>query len=177
MVDKHIRLRVLKALTEHLEGITVANGYGHDLKGKVYRGRDLFGDNDKPPFLSLLEGKGSEIGNFADENRTTRADQWILLVQGWVVDDKKNPTDPAYNLLADVEQRLSDIIAVDNQGAPKFKGVHNLKGLITSLTMASPVVRPPENGVSSTAFFYLPIRIGLAVDLTKPWQGSKEINR
>lgn len=177
MDKEHARLQMLKALTRHLEGITVSNGYNHDLKGAVFRGRSTYGANDPIPMLSILEGKGAEIGVFADENQTRRKDDLVLLLQGFVDDDKKNPTDPAYALLADVESRLSNIIEMDRNGKPVFPGVYRLNGLITGLTIASAVVRPPEDGLSSKAFFYLPIRVGLAVDLTKPWHGSKEINK
>lgn len=176
-MDKtHMRLKVLKALTAHLEGITVANGYGHDVKDAVFRGRNEYGKNDPLPMVSILEGKGSDIGQFTDES-LIRKDTWTLLLQGFVDDDKKNPTDPAYALLADVERRLSDIVALDKLGKPEYPGVYMLRGLITSLMLASPVVRPPEEGLSSKAFFYLPIRVGLAVNLKQPWHGSKEINQ
>lgn len=178
MADKdHIRLKVMRRLTAHLEGITEANGYNHNLNGAVFRGRAVYGNKDPVPMVSILEGKGSEFGVFADTHSSVRKDDWVLLVQGFVADDPRNPTDPAYALLTDVERRLSDIIAVDRQGQPAFNGLYMLQGLITSFKMASPVVRPPEDGLSSKAFFYLPIRVGLAVDLTQPWQGSKEINR
>lgn len=173
----HARLRVLQAITAHLEGITQPNGYQHDLTGRVYRGRDLFGTNDKPPFIAIIEAKSSDIGNFADENKTIRSDQFVVLVQGFAEDDKLNPTDGAYQLLMDVEARLSDIIATKPDGTAEYPGVYNLRGLITSMAIASPVVRPPENGVSSTAYFYLPLRIGMAVNIKKPWLGSKEINQ
>lgn len=178
MEDKtHIRLKILKALTNHLAGVTIVNGYDHNLSGSVFRGRSEYGKNDPLPMVSILEGKGSDIGQFADDHQIIRKDTWTLLLQGFVDDDKKNPTDPAYALLADVERRLSDIVALDKLGKPEYPGVYMLRGLVTSLMLASPVVRPPEEGLSSKAFFYLPVRVGLAVNLKKPWHGSKEINQ
>lgn len=163
------RLTILKKLTEHLEGINVANGYEHDLKGKVYRGRDRFGADftSKMPILSILEAKATDYGNYADEEQMVRQDDWVLLVQGWAKDDPRNPTDPAYLLLADVERRLSMIVDTEN-GSPTFPGVYRLGGLIAKLTVAQPVVRPPEDGLSDTAFFFLPLRVGLKVDLRNP---------
>lgn len=175
--NTHIRLRILEAITQHLQGVTTQNGYYHDISKSVFRGRAFFGTGDPLPMVSILEGKGSEFGEFADDNSSKRKDDLIIMVQGFVEDDKNNPTDPAYRLLSDVERRLSDIIATDVQGKALYPGVYNLRGLITYFRMASPVVRPPEEGLSSKAFFYLPVRVGLAVDLTQPWQGSKEINR
>lgn len=165
------RLDILKKLTAHLEGITISNGYAHDLAGKVYRGRERFGENftSRLPFLSILEAKATDYGNFADEEQVVRQDDWVLLVQGWVNDDPRNPTDPAYELVADVEKRLAMIIEHDSRGIdPKYPGVYRLGGMIAKLTVAQPVVRPPEDAISDKAFFFLPIRVGLKVDLRNP---------
>lgn len=165
------RLLILKALTEHLKGINGIDPYTFDVSNAVFRGRDIFGEGSPVPMLSLLEGKATDYGNYADESQTVRKDSWLLLLQGWVNDDVVNPTDPAYDLLADVELRLSDINAVDGQGRPKFEGIYLLGGLISSLTVAQPVVRPPEGGLSSKAFFYLPLLVGLKSDITNPRGG------
>lgn len=50
-----LRLHTLKTITDVLDGITTANGYKHDLDGKVFRGRALFGEGDPIPMLSILE--------------------------------------------------------------------------------------------------------------------------
>ena len=62
------RLNVLKALTTFLEGSNPDNGYGYDFRNKVYRGRDRFGAEyvAKMPFLSILEAKSTDYGNFAN---------------------------------------------------------------------------------------------------------------
>lgn len=163
---KSKRLEILERLSAHLEGIDGIDPYEHDLRGRVFRGRAVYGAQDPVPLVSILEGKAADYGAFADENQTVRKDSWLLLIQGWVKDDTLNPTDPVYSLLADVELRLSDIIAMQN-GQQKYPGVYNLGGLISSLTIAAPVVRPPEDGVSSKAFFYLPVLVGLKSDLTQ----------
>jgi hypothetical protein len=161
------RLTILKKLTAHLEGMDGGAPYEHDLRGKVFRGRTMYGAGDPIPLVSILEGKATDYGQFADEFQTRRKDSWLLLIQGWTKNDTENPTDPVYALLADVELRLSDLIATDN-GRPKFSGAYLLGGLISSLTIAAPVVRPPDDGVSDKAFFYLPVLVGLESDLTKP---------
>lgn len=165
------RLNILKALSRHLEGINGIEPYSHDLTGCVFRGRAVIGADFPVPMLSILEGKATDYGVFADVTQTVRKDSWLLLLQGFVQDDPVNPTDPGYALLADVELRLSDIIAVNEQGQPKYPGVFLLNRLITSLTVASPVVRPPEDGLSSKAFFYLPLLVGMASDISKPQGG------
>lgn len=162
------RLQILKRLTDHLKGIDGAYPYDHDLRENVFRGRTLYGAGDPLPLVSILEGKAADYGSFADDVQSVRKDSWLLLIQGWVKDDTLNPTDSVYPLLADVEMRLSDIVATEN-GKAKFSGVYMLGGLISSLTIAAPVVRPPDDQeVSSKAFFYLPVLVGLKSDLTKP---------
>lgn len=165
------RLAILHAITNHLEGIDGIDPYEFSLKGKVFRGRSTFGQTDPIPLVSILEGKAADYGQFADERNVVRHDSWLLMLQGWVTDDILNPTDPAYRLLADVELRLSDIIATNEHGRPKFPGIFMLGGLISSLTVAQPVVRPPEDGLSTKAFFYLPVLVGLKSDLSKPQGG------
>ncbi|WHM53118.1 tail terminator [Xanthomonas phage XAP3] len=164
------RLDVLKALTAHLEGITPANGYKHDLSRRVFRGRTRFGADKMSnlPMLSILESKAPDFGMPADEENTVRLDEWILLVQGWAKDDPINPTDPVYLLAAEVEARLGMLTVLDENGLPIYPGVYRLGQKIAKLTLAQPVVRPPEEGLSDTSFFFLPIRVGIKTDLRNP---------
>ena len=165
----HSKLQVLKALTAHLEGITLANGYQHDLKGKVFRGRAVLGANEQVPILNILETPSPLDGFYADEQKTLRKDTLVLLVQGWAEDDSRNPTDPVYPLLADVQRRLSDIVSLDEgSNRPRWPGVYMLKGLISDMDIGQDAVRPAQEGVSAKAFFYMPIRITLPVNLIDP---------
>lgn len=166
-----IRLAILQALTLHLEGITPANGYTSDLTKAVFRGRNLVGaDLKHRPALSILEAPRPDIAVFTGEWNDVRKDEWTLLIQGMAEDDKRNPSDPAYYLCAEVEQHLSRIIGVRPQtGRPLYPDVHLLGGLITSLEIAPPVVRPPEDRVSATAFFFLPLRVGVAGETGQPY--------
>ncbi len=168
---KSIRLEILKALTKHLEGITVVNGYDHDLEGQVYRGQSFHNEKlDGKPVLSLIEPKATDFGAYADEEGTFRRDTWVILLQGWAQSDVRNPTDPVYELLADVETRLSDIVAKDpnSPNKPLWPAIYNLGGLVAGMKLSQPIVRPPEEGLSSRAFFYMPIRFTLASDITQP---------
>lgn len=165
----HIKLQVLKALTAHLEGITSANGYQHDLKGKVFRGRAVIGANESVPVLNILESPTPLEGFYADEQKTLRKDMWVLLVQGWVEDDPRNPTDPVYALLADVQRRLSDIVSLDEgTNRPRWPGVYMLQGLVSDMDIGQDAVRPAQEGVSAKSFFYMPIRVTLPVNLIDP---------
>lgn len=168
MANDHKRLQVLKAISKHLQGITVDNGYDHDISGSVFRGRTTFGDNDPIPMVSVLESPNAQYGSFADEENTVRKDTMVVLIQGFVDDDIVNPTDPAYALLADVERRLSDIVALDGPNKPKYPGAYHLRGLVSKFAMAQPVVRPPQEGLSSKAFFYLPVTVEFEMNLVQP---------
>lgn len=154
-----IRLRVLKALTTHLQAIHEDDGYYTTLADdprKVARGRAIFGADDPLPMVSILEGTRSDTGQFAGS--IERKDQWTIMIQGWVEDDIDNPTDPAYLLMDDVERRLQRIIAInDKTGLPVYPQEYRLGGLIANLTIPPGIVRPPMEGVSSKAFFYLPV--------------------
>lgn len=154
-----IKLQILKAITAHLENITPENGYNHRLTGSVFRGRAIIGAQTALPCLSILENPKAAQGQWADEDLTVRKDQWGLLVQGWVEDDEENPTDALYPLVEDVVKRLGDI----NNSA--FPGIYRLKGLISELQLHPAVCRPAEDGISSKAFFYMPITIGLTTHL------------
>lgn len=160
-----VRLSVLKALTDHLEAISVSGGYNYNLRGAVFRGRGRFGDADPETMVSILENPRPDFGSFVGD-KATRSEQWPLLIQGWCPDDKDNPSDPVYGLLDDVERRLATIVVEDPMtGSPKFPDLYLLGGKITDLSITPGVVRPPTEGVSSRAFFYLPVRVGLAYTL------------
>ncbi len=171
MADSY-RLRVLKALTSQLETITIANNYSHDLAGLVFRGRSIYGQSDPPTMLSLLESPRADYGVYAGDNQA-RAEQWTLLLQGWAPDDVKNPSDPLYALADDVETCLTVINAEkDGSGFPADPTRYRLgkdpvtgKWLVSSFEFGPPVIRPPVEAVSSKAFFYMTLRVGLAVDV------------
>ena len=163
MAAEPIKLTVLKALTAHLEGIVGPEWGDYDLRGAVYRGRMRFGDDEPTTFLSIVEAPRPDSGREAGENRATRSYEWPLLLQGWTADDVKNPTDPVYYLLDQVERRLNMIIEVkSHSGSPAHPSVYMLGGLITNLSFGPGVCRQPTDGVSSKAFLYIPLRVGLA---------------
>lgn len=171
MLPSPQRLDVLKALTQHLQGITPANVYEFttgqtfdmSVPNSVVRGRSVFGGDDPLPLISILESSRSDAGQFAGESE--RKESWPLLIQGWVNDDIANPTDPAYYLMAAVEHRLRRLVEVSpKNGEPLYPDEYMLGGLIANLTVPPGVVRPPMEGISSKAFFYLPIRLTLVSD-------------
>lgn len=165
------QLDILKALTTHLEGMTVAGGYGFNMSGHVFRGVALWGAELPLPSLGIIEAPvPDERPRTAGHERAYRAEDWTILVQGWVEDDDVHPTDPAYELKAYVEKRLSEIVAINEKtGLPTFPLAYRLGGRINQLTIGPGVVRPAQEKVSAKAFFYLPLVLNIAVTPTAPF--------
>lgn len=160
MADSY-RLVVLKRLTSLLETITIANGYQHDLAGKVFRGRAVYGANEPLPMLSILEAPRPDGFTRAGDGEA-RNESWLLLLQGWANDDKENPLDPVYALIDDVEKCLSRIVLVDDFGNPRFPEHYMLGGDIGAINLNPPTARPATTELSSKAFFYMPLQVSLA---------------
>jgi hypothetical protein len=168
------RLQVLKKLTQHLANITPTSGYQHNLGptteypyGSVFRGRAIFGQDDPVPMVSILEAPRSDVGSFAGENRSQRKEDWSLLIQGWAIDDKENPTDPVYALLDEVERHLFRLTATkEKTGSPLYPDEYLLGKTVVGVTISPGIVQPARENLSSKAFFYLPI----TVQLVRPLQ-------
>lgn len=175
------RLRVQKALAACLEGVTPTNGYSHDLTGKVFRGRLYFGDSDPLPCISILEAPVPLEQTPAPIPSTANSGDWVLLVQGFVEDDKKNPTDPAHQLMAEVKKRLineNKRILPDTRGTPDPLGMGEgqvvdgakIGNAITKILVGPGVVRPPETAVSDKAYFWLNVTLKIAEDISRPFE-------
>jgi len=180
------RLRLLYAITNALKEITPANGYSTDLSDfdpgdgtpmtRVFRGRAWFGDSDPLPMVSVLEGS-SPAESVEDEPMETRAGEYdlTLIVQGFVDDDKLNPTDPAYFLMADVRRRLAEERA---RRRPANSGSNGLdpfglwspaaKNRIVDVRVGPGVVRPADD-ISSRAYFWLGLRVRLVDSADTPF--------
>lgn len=164
MVDPK-RLVVLKALCAHIEAqVRISNGFQHDLQGRVFRGRSVFGQDDPLPMVSVLEAPRPDQ-NLVTAKNGVQLDEWPLYFQGWAQDDPNNPTDPAYRLAADVKQALAMLIDRRPESAPYYL----LGDLVLDLTISPGTVRPPDQ-VSSWAYFYLPVTVKLKESLTDPYR-------
>lgn len=158
-----LKLQVLQALTAHLEGIQGPEWGGFDLQGCVFRGRTRFGEDSPKTMLSILEAPRPDTGREGGELNASRHFEWPLLLQGWTEDDPVNPTDPIYYLAEQVERRLNMIVEVTKgMGTAKYPDIYLLGNRVTNFSHGPGVVRPPTDGISSKAFLYLPIRVGLA---------------
>ena len=171
---KSKRLDILVHLCQVLEGIFPDNGYDNDLRDRVYRGRTSIstgGDEDRRAAISIQEPKTINPGTFADDLSTYRKDRWVLLIQGWVTSDANNfehPTDPAYALAADVEKCLSGIVSTGAGGQPSFPGIYLLGKKIAAMELSQPTVRAAEDQNTDRAYFYLPVALTLASDISQP---------
>ena len=179
MISK--KLAIMKALTEHLQGITPAwvdlppgmEGVTcpYDLSNSVFRGRLEFGDEVGDTFIAILEAPRQLDPNGAGTSSLLVDENWTLLIHGFVADDKKNPTDPAYDLMAWVQMRLARITTEAKNGSRGglYPSEWRLGGLLAEIRYQIPIVRPGKDVVSNEAYFYLPVSVGNVTDLTMPF--------
>ncbi|MDR7062016.1 MULTISPECIES: hypothetical protein [unclassified Sphingopyxis] len=183
MADIPFRTRVLTALTAALEEITPGNGYITDLSEfnapdgqpmkRVYRGRGFFGASDPCPMVAVLEPpEDAEAVAAQPALARTTPFNWRLIVQGDVQDDKANPTDPAYALLADVRRRLAmERERKDESGKlpdPLGFGGRREKNRIEELSFGAGIVRPPDE-ISAKAYFWLGVTLKTIEDPLFPF--------
>lgn len=157
------RLRILKALTEALEEIDGTNGYTYNLVGKVFRGRDTFGNSDPIPMLSILEAIEEKAQVPAPQSGSVSTGPWELLIQGFVEDDIIHPSDPAHNLMAEVKRRL-----IQERVRERQYNILGMGGKITELRISHGVVRPPDE-VSAKAYFWLRLTLVVVENLQDPY--------
>ncbi len=154
------RLTVLKALSAALAEISIANGFRHDLdETRIHRGRLMLDDTDPIPAIAINEKPVFPENLEPPEGGTTIQVKLELLIQGFADDDRKNPADPAYLLLGDVQKRLA-------QEGAKDDGYDVLGfGEKVEISIGQGVVRPPDSVVSDTAFFWLPVTLTFGENL------------
>ncbi len=167
LLDNPVRLEVLIRMSEALKEITIANGYRNDIDANVYRGRGVYGDETPLPALSILEAPIPLDQLPSAKDNSDLAGQWELVVQGWVKDDRLNPTDPAQVLLADVKRRLALEKRKADWDIPE-DGIFGLGRIVTAMYIGPGVVRPPEE-ISAKAYFWLTITLDIAEDMAEPY--------
>lgn len=164
------RLRVVHALTAVLQTITKDNGYQHDLAEAVFRGRIIYGDNDPVPLVSILEAPLPDEPDSTPPSGTVWKGPWRFMVQGWVDDDKKNPTDPAHLLLADVKKALAKERSTNMIRPGRGNNLLSMGGRVTDLIIGACVVRPAEEQVNELASFLLSVTLEIAENMADPYE-------
>jgi len=169
-----LRLEIMKRLSDILREITPGNGYVMDFSGaedgaanKVFRGRAIFGEGDPIPMLSILESPIPLDQLPSPIDSGYNAGSWELMIQGFVDDDKANPTDPAHIAMADVKKRL----ALESQKVSARNDEDGPLGLlrqVTKIVIGTGVVRPPDE-ISAKAYFWLLIVLDIVEDVTDPY--------
>jgi len=167
-LDKLIIMRRLTAMIESVtdfsyvdeEGVTRSVTY--DLTGRVYRGRKTVSVVDAKDAVSILEAPRSIVGDPAGLEGVLRGEPWTLNIQGWPVEDRENPSDPAYVMAAAVRQRLSSLIAVSREtGEAVNSDEFRFGNIVNSVAFGATIVVPPTEGLSAVTFWYIPLIISL----------------
>lgn len=156
-----VRLRILKALTLALQQITPANGYYNDLTASVFRGRDYFGQNDELPMVSILEAPLQPEQVVSPRGADVSTGEWDIMIQGWVVDDAENPTDPAHFLMADVKKALGR-----TRKRGRGQSILDLGNDVIDMNIAGGTVRPPDE-LSANAYFWLMLKLKISEDFNE----------
>ncbi len=175
MADEVLRIRIQKALQKCLEGITPDNGYTHDLSNpggsyltrKVFRGRVIFGDKDPLPLVSILEVPIPLDQVAPPEDSVYSSGGWELVIQGFVKDDKENPTDPAHVLMAEVKQQLA-LEKAKHRDYRMFSDEMGKHFTESGMLIGAGVVRPPDE-ISSKAYFWLNVTLYISENLANPY--------
>lgn len=163
------RLLVLKSLTKVLEKTSYADY--PTMEGRVFRGRLFFGEDDPLPMLSILEPPIPIEAVRSQADNVKSASSWELLVQGFVNDDRSNPSDPAHCLMAETKKAL---VAEKRRNSYDFFGYGvkdaktNNSNSITSLQIGQGAVRPADEH-SGVGFFWLSIILGITENLENPY--------
>lgn len=179
------QLQIIKKVQAIIETINPGNidpgtelAYVVDLSSAVFPGVEALGASDPTPAVTILESpKPSPTDDLTGEDRAHPGlETMVLLVQGFAEKGEDSRGGPAYALKAQVEQALSRVIqpATGVKNGGKYPddwmlGTVNGKYLVTSFTIQTGGVRPPKNGVSPTAFFYLPLVIKFSFNPTNPY--------
>ncbi|RWI96437.1 MAG: hypothetical protein EOR22_06670 [Mesorhizobium sp.] len=170
------RLRVAKAVTNCLKSITPANGYQHDFSDfiddagrpaeRVFRGRTVYGDGDPLPMLALLEDPRSREPIDGAVMSGYAKNEYRLLIQGFVQDDQTHPLDPAYRASADV---ITSLVKAKQVRDYNLLDLGSVAPCVIALSIGEPVHRPPDDDVSTVAYFLVPVTLTLAENLETPF--------
>lgn len=162
------RLEVLHRLTKVLESINPTNTpyWAIDMNNKVFRGRILFGEETPVPFLAILEPPVPVDQQLSPPGSDSTSGFWDLMIQGFVEDDKDNPTDPAHILSAAVRHVLAKH-REDDQRLFGYFDMGSRDNVVEEIIIGEPKVRPSDD-TSAKAYFWLPVTLKVVETLVDP---------
>lgn len=186
MTADPFRLRVQKAIAASLEENVTGTEFNYTLADHVFRGRSLFGPSDGSYLISILEPPVPPESILSPAPVSQGPVVWNLLIQGFLPDDMANPSDPGHKLMADVKKRFAiekkrfipgaalESVRTSNpfglgrcrdgMNAPEY--VNYIEQIIS---IGTGIVRPPDDGVSDKAYFWLPLSLKLVEDIENPF--------
>ena len=166
MANTHpFRLEVLRRLTTLLEAIVPSNSDVTIMTDRVHRGRIIFGEETPLPFICIMEPPVPIEQIPQPHGSDSTSGDWDLLIQGFVEDDKKNPTDPAHFLAADVRKALVTHRALNAR--KDILGFGMKDNVVERITVGAPVVRNSDD-ISASAYFWLPVTLKIVESLEVP---------
>jgi hypothetical protein len=166
MANTHpFRLEVLRRLTSLLETVTTTDPEVPNMAGRVHRGRIIFGEETPVPFICIMEPPVPVEQIAPPHGSDSTSGDWDLLIQGFVDDDKVNPTDPAHVLASSARQVLATHRAINAR--KDILGFGERNNVVESITIGAPVVRNSDD-ISPTAYFWLPVTLKLVESLDDP---------
>lgn len=147
--NNSLRFELIKQITDYLQSeVNPDNGYKNNLKDHVMRGIAVHSASTMAlPAVSVYEGVNSQIAEQGhDASRVGgNEDPSVLygkyfMISGWTrAQDKNNPTDEVYELMADVKKAFGKLITKLGEGEPIFSGI------VTSMEIDPGVVLPRED--------------------------------
>jgi hypothetical protein len=159
------RLEVLRRLTVLLETVVPGDPDITNMAGRVHRGRIIYGEETPVPFICIMEPPVPVEQIVSPHGSESTSGDWDLLIQGFVDDDKMNPTDPAHFLSAAVRKVLATHRALNAR--KDILGFGERDNVVEQITIGSPVVRNSDD-ISPTAYFWLPITLKVVESLDDP---------
>jgi hypothetical protein len=160
------RLEVLLRLSALLATINTSSGYLTTIPASsILRGRAVYGDADPLPMLTILEPPIPVDLDIMPNGAEASSGFWQLMIQGFVEDDHKNPTDPAHKYVADVRAVLAKH-KTSHQSVGKL-GFGSAANTVEDIFIGDPKVRPSDD-ISSKAYFWMPISLKVVENLANP---------
>lgn len=160
------RLEVMVRLTNLLGTISTINGFLTTVPStSIFRGRIAFGESDPLPMFAIVEPPIPLDQLPPPPGSEAHLGIWDLLIQGFIEDDIKHPTDPAHVYVADVRKVLA-AHKLANQSNAKL-GFGNLANTVEDIYIGEPKVRPADE-ISAKSYFWLPVSLKVVENLANP---------